>query len=88
MKKIVWITTGGTIACTHHDDGLSPTLDSKQMLEALGPYQNQAEILFDDLLANRQYQYAAGRMGQRLPNAWQNISPMSMALSVPMVPIP
>lgn len=50
MKKIVWITTGGTIACTHHDDGLSPTLDSKQMLEALGPYQNQAEILFDDLL--------------------------------------
>ena len=33
MKKILFLTTGGTIACTVTDEGLEPTLKGEDILK-------------------------------------------------------
>lgn len=50
MKKIVCLTTGGTIACTQGNDGLSPSLNSNEVLSYLGNIPDDVEITSEDLL--------------------------------------
>ncbi len=51
MKRILWITTGGTIASMPSDDGLVPQLTSQELLGLFGgidgDYEVQAYDLFD-----------------------------------------
>lgn len=49
MKKILVLTTGGTIACTPHEEGLSPSMDSGDVISYLGNVED-VEILSEDLL--------------------------------------
>lgn len=49
MKKILVLTTGGTIACTPHEEGLSPSMDSNDVTSYLGNVED-VEILCEDLL--------------------------------------
>ena len=49
MKRITWLTTGGTIACTTDQQGLSPQLDAGGLRGLLGNLIDQYEIETEDL---------------------------------------
>lgn len=49
MKKILVLTTGGTIACTPGEEGLTPSLDSGELVQYLGNIED-VDILCEDLL--------------------------------------
>jgi L-asparaginase len=44
MKKILMITTGGTIASIQTKDGLKPGLDGNQLLEFIPQLNNMCDI--------------------------------------------
>lgn len=50
MKKILFLTTGGTIASSSSDEGLVPSLTSEEILHFLGDHQKDIEIICEDLL--------------------------------------
>ena len=49
MKKILFLTTGGTIACTVSDDGLEPTLKGADILKAVPELHTLGDITVKDL---------------------------------------
>ena len=49
MKRMLWLHTGGTIACTQSEDGLSPSFASSTLLQILGNLIGQYEIFTEDL---------------------------------------
>ena len=49
MKKILFLTTGGTIACTVTDDGLEPTLKGEDILKQVPELRTLGEITVRDL---------------------------------------
>lgn len=49
MKKILVLTTGGTIACTPGEEGLTPSLDSGEVVQYLGNIED-VDIIYEDLL--------------------------------------
>lgn len=51
MKKIAWLTTGGTIACQSDEQGLTPQLDAIQLRQLLGTLIAEYEIKTYDLFA-------------------------------------
>lgn len=50
MKRILLITTGGTIASSESDEGLIPSLRSDDILSHLGAIGNEIEVVCEDLL--------------------------------------
>lgn len=50
MKKILFITTGGTIASSDSDEGLIPSLNSGEILRHLGTLEEDVEVVCEDLL--------------------------------------
>ena len=50
MKKIVFITTGGTIASAQSEEGLVPALTSDDIMKYLGELNEEVEICCEDLL--------------------------------------
>lgn len=50
MKRILFITTGGTIASAESEEGLVPALTSEDILSYLGNGYEDVEILCEDLL--------------------------------------
>lgn len=50
MKKILFLTTGGTIACAQSEEGLAPSLTSEDLLFYLGNATQNIEIVCEDLL--------------------------------------
>lgn len=50
MKKILFLTTGGTIASSSSDEGLVPSLTSDEILHYLGDHHPDMEITCEDLL--------------------------------------
>ncbi|MGN1020108.1 MAG: asparaginase domain-containing protein, partial [Aristaeellaceae bacterium] len=46
MKRIALLATGGTIACRHTPDGLTPALHAEELLESVP--RSQAEIVCRD----------------------------------------
>ncbi|MEG0329874.1 MAG: asparaginase [Longicatena sp.] len=50
MKKILFITTGGTIASSESEEGLIPSLTSHDILQFLGSTLQDIEIVCEDLL--------------------------------------
>ncbi|MEG0274414.1 MAG: asparaginase [Longicatena sp.] len=50
MKRILLITTGGTIASSESDEGLIPSLRSNDILSHLGDIGNEIEVVCEDLL--------------------------------------
>lgn len=50
MKRILFITTGGTIASSESEEGLVPSLTSEEILHYLGDHHNDIEITCEDLL--------------------------------------
>ena len=44
MKRIAWLTTGGTIACAQQEEGLTPQLDAGGLRRLLGTLIDQYEI--------------------------------------------
>lgn len=50
MKKILFITTGGTIASSESDEGLIPSLNSDEILRHLGALEDGVEVVCEDLL--------------------------------------
>ncbi len=51
MKHIVFITTGGTIASSHSEEGLVPTLDSKQIYTLIGQGFDSITVDMIDLMS-------------------------------------
>ena len=49
MKRIAWLTTGGTIACAQQEEGLTPQLDAGGLRRLLGTLIDQYEIKTWDL---------------------------------------
>lgn len=49
MKKIAWLTTGGTIACSQETEGLAPQLDAGTLRSLLGALMDQYDIETFDL---------------------------------------
>ena len=49
MKKILFLTTGGTIACTVTDEGLEPTLKGEDILKQVPELRTLGEITVRDL---------------------------------------
>lgn len=49
MKKILWITTGGTIASINSENGLTPGRGAKRLLEILGTLIRGVKITTEDL---------------------------------------
>lgn len=49
MKKIAWLTTGGTIACSQEAEGLAPQLDAGTLRALLGSLIDQYDIETFDL---------------------------------------
>ena len=49
MKKILFLTTGGTIACTVTDEGLEPTLKGEDILKQVPELRTLGEITVQDL---------------------------------------
>ena len=50
MKKILFLTTGGTIASSSSEEGLVPSLTSEEILHYLGEHHDDIEIVCEDLL--------------------------------------
>lgn len=50
MKKVLFLTTGGTIACAESEDGLTPSLTSSELLTYLGSVNQDVDIICEDLL--------------------------------------
>ena len=50
MKKILFLTTGGTIASSSSEEGLVPSLTSEEILHYLGEHHDDLEITCEDLL--------------------------------------
>lgn len=50
MKKILFLTTGGTIASSSSEEGLVPSLTSEEILHYLGEHHQDIEITCEDLL--------------------------------------
>ncbi|MGX8835045.1 asparaginase [Amedibacillus sp. YH-ame6] len=50
MKRILLITTGGTIASSESDEGLIPSLRSNDILSHLGATGNDIQVVCEDLL--------------------------------------
>ena len=50
MKKILFLTTGGTIASSSSEEGLVPSLTSEEILHYLGEHHKNIEITCEDLL--------------------------------------
>lgn len=50
MKRILLITTGGTIASSESEEGLIPSLRSNDILSHLGDIGNEIEVVCEDLL--------------------------------------
>lgn len=50
MKKILFLTTGGTIASSESEVGLVPSLTSSELLGYLGTHQQEALVECEDLL--------------------------------------
>lgn len=50
MKKILFLTTGGTIASAPGEEGLTPSLSSQELLAYLGTSQENVEVTCEDLL--------------------------------------
>lgn len=50
MKKILLLTTGGTIASSKGDDGLVPTLSSGDIKQYLNVFEKEIEIMSEDIL--------------------------------------
>ena len=50
MKKILFMTTGGTIASSESEEGLIPSLKSDEILSYLGDTGNEIEVVCEDLL--------------------------------------
>ena len=50
MKKILFLTTGGTIASSESEEGLVPALTSEELIGYLGHHQQYAKIYCEDLL--------------------------------------
>lgn len=50
MKKILFITTGGTIASSESAEGLVPALTSEELIGYLGHHEQHAQITCEDLL--------------------------------------
>ena len=44
MKKILFLTTGGTIASSESEEGLVPALTSEELIGYLGHHQQYAKI--------------------------------------------
>ena len=44
MKKILFLTTGGTIASSSSEEGLVPSLTSEEILHYLGEHHGDIEI--------------------------------------------
>ena len=49
MKRLLWLHTGGTIACTQSEEGLSPSFASSTLMQILGNLIGQYEIFTEDL---------------------------------------
>lgn len=49
MKKILFLTTGGTLACTVTEEGLTPTLQGKDILKQVPELKTLGEITVQDL---------------------------------------
>ncbi len=49
MKKILWITTGGTIASVSSESGLVPSQDAADLLQAIGTLISGIKIVTEDL---------------------------------------
>lgn len=50
MKKILLLTTGGTIASSKGEEGLVPTLSSVEISQYLNVFKAEAEIICEDIL--------------------------------------
>ena len=50
MKRILFLTTGGTIASTQSEEGLVPTVNGNQMFASLGEWTNNYAITVKDIL--------------------------------------
>ena len=50
MKKILFLTTGGTIASSSSEEGLVPSLTSEEILHYLREHHGDIEITCEDLL--------------------------------------
>lgn len=50
MKRIALLATGGTIACRHTPDGLTPALSASQLLEGV-PFREEVEIIPKDVFS-------------------------------------
>ena len=50
LKKILMISTGGTIASTPSDDGLTPTVSGGEMVKLIPELEGLCEITVCDLL--------------------------------------
>lgn len=50
MKRILFLSTGGTIACKDSDEGLIPVLSGEELLPYLGDLSGDLEIDCEDLL--------------------------------------
>lgn len=50
MKHILFLTTGGTIACKESEEGLAPALNSEELLSYLGESGSELEVTCEDLL--------------------------------------
>lgn len=50
MKKILFLTTGGTIASSSSEEGLVPSLTSEEILHYLGEHHKDIKITCEDLL--------------------------------------
>lgn len=50
MKKILFLSTGGTIACKESEEGLAPALNSEELLSYLQEQKSDIQIDCEDLL--------------------------------------
>lgn len=77
MKRIAWLTTGGTIACAQQDEGLTPQLDAGGLRQLLGNLIDQYEIKTWDLftldssnIQPEEWQRIAEKVAELIEEGW------------------
>ena len=77
MKRIAWLTTGGTIACAQQEEGLTPQLDAGGLRRLLGTLIDQYEIKTWDLftldssnIQPEEWQRIAEKVAELIAEGW------------------
>ena len=80
MKRIAWLTTGGTIACAQQEEGLTPQLDAGGLRRLLGTLIDQYEIKTWDLftldssnIQPEEWQRIAEKVAELIAEGWAEV---------------